>query len=82
MVVEVVGGGGDGGVRMVVQIVSVDGRGIWFLWLWVEAVMVADGGGSGVWWWLVVVMYGGGGGGRWRRLCCMVVVVVGCDCCI
>ena len=74
MVVVYVGGGWlRRGVRMMVQIVGVAGSGI--LWLWVEAVMVADGGGSGVWWWLEVVMYCGRGGGGWQRWWCMVVVM-------
>ena len=47
--VKMVGGSGGGVVRMVVQIVIVDGSGIRWLWLWVKAVMVADGGGSGLW---------------------------------
>ena len=57
--------GSSGGVRMVVQIASVDGSDIRWLWLWMEALMLADGGGSGVWWlwwWLAMAVYGGGGG--------------------
>ena len=48
VVVEMMGGGGASGVRMVVQIVSGIGGGIYLLWLWMEAIMVADSGGSGV----------------------------------
>ena len=47
-VVEMLGGGGAGGVRTVVQLVSDVSGGIYLLWLWMEAMMVADGGGSGV----------------------------------
>ena len=48
VVVEVVGGGSGGGLRMVVQIVMFDDSGLRWLWLWVEAVMMADSSGSGV----------------------------------
>ena len=47
-VVLMVDGGGCGGIRMVVQVVIVDGSGI--RWLCVDNVMVADVGGSGSWW--------------------------------
>ena len=56
VVVEVLGCDGGGGVRTVVQIVSGDGGGIRWLWLWVEAKMMKD---------IVVVVMGEFSGALW-----------------
>ena len=48
VVMEVVGSSGGCCVRKVVQIVSGDGDDIRWLWLSVEAVMMADDDGNGV----------------------------------